>query len=420
MGGTSIPAMIVVIRNGQVLDPEAGVISGEHTVVIEGDRIVSVSDEPHRGSADLDLDAAGRFVLPGLIDAHVHHVFPTMDFARLVRMSMTELSIGMAQAAAATLERGFTTVRDTGGPIAGLVTAIERGMTPGPRIARAGRVISQTGGHGDFRPASDVEVPSCGCQIHTDRLGLAQIADGPDACRKAARFELREGSDFLKIMSSGGVASPSDPFDAVQYTAEEIRAITIETDHRHTYVTSHAYTPEAIRLAVDNGVRCIEHGNMIDPPTARRLAEVGATMVPTLVTYQAMEEMGAKAGLPEVNLAKNRGVFAAGQRSIEIAREAGVELGLGTDLLGEAMPRQNRELAIRAELEPAADVLRSMYVTNARLCGLEGQIGTITPGAFADLVISEVDPLANLAALAEPDATLTTILKGGTPVRLGH
>jgi imidazolonepropionase-like amidohydrolase len=412
--------MLIAIRNGNVLDPRAGTIIGERTVVIEGDRIVAVTDEPHRGATDLDLDldAGGRFVLPGLIDAHVHHIFPTMDFARLMRMSTTELSIGMAQAAEATLHRGFTTVRDTGGAIAGLVAAIERGMTPGPRIARAGRILSQTGGHGDFRAASHLEVPTCGCQIHTDTHGNAHIADGVEACRKAARFELREGSDFLKIMSSGGVASPSDPFDAVQYTAEEIRAITVEAEHRDTYVTSHAYTPEAILLAVDSGVRCIEHGNMIDAPTAVHLAALEVTMVPTLVTYQAMDELGAKVGLPEVNLAKNRGVFNAGQRSIEIAKEAGVELGLGTDLLGEAMDRQNRELAIRAELEPAVDVLRSMYVTNARLCGLEDQIGVIAPGAYADVVISEVDPIADLAGLAEPDANLSTIIKGGEPVRL--
>lgn len=409
--------MITVIRNGNVLDPVAGELIGERSVVIDGDRIVEVSESDYTGSAELDIDAAGRFVMPGFVDAHVHHTFPTMDFARLARMSMTELSIGMAQAAEAMLHRGFTTVRDTGGAIAGLVAAIANGMTPGPRIVRAGRVISQTGGHGDFRAASAVELPTCGCQLHTDHHGNAQIADGPDACRKAARFELREGADFLKIMSSGGVASPSDPFDVVQYTAEEISAITIEADHRRTYVTSHAYTPEAITLAVDAGVRCIEHGNLLDAPTAEHLARLGVTMVPTLVTYRAMEELGPKVGLPEVNLAKNRGVFAAGQRSIELARAAGVELGLGTDLLGEAQPRQNEEIAIRAELEPAVDVLRSMYVTNVRLCGLEGEIGTIAPGAFADVVVSEVDPIEDIQGLAEPDANLSLIMKGGVLLR---
>ncbi|MEM9135004.1 MAG: amidohydrolase family protein [Actinomycetota bacterium] len=408
--------MVLVIRNGNVVDPQAGEVVGERTVVVDGDVIAEVTTEPFRGEADIEIDARGRFVLPGFIDAHVHHTFPTMDFARLSRLSMTELSIAMAQCSEAMLRRGFTTVRDTGGAIAGLVAAVESGMTIGPRIVRAGRIISQTGGHGDFRAASAVDLPTCGCELHTDHHGNAHIADGPDACRKATRHELREGSDFIKIMSSGGVASPTDPFDAVQYTPEEIRAVTTETDHRHTYTTSHAYTPEAITMAVEAGVRCIEHGNMLDPATGAVMAEHGAVMVPTLVTYRAMEELGEKAGLPEVSLAKNRGVFAAGQRSIEVAKAAGVELGFGTDLLGEAQPLQNREFAIRAELEPAADVLRSMYVTNARLCGLEGRIGTVSVGAYADLVVVDADPVADLAALADVDAVLTDVISRGLPV----
>lgn len=410
--------MIVVIVNGNIFDPVAGEIVGERNIVIENDRIVDIVEGAGSQSADLQIDAAGGFVMPGFIDGHVHHTFPTMDFARLVRMSSTELAIGMAHSAKAELERGFTTVRDTGGAIAGLVAAVRNGMTPGPRIARAGRVISQTGGHGDFRPAADVDFPSCGCQLHTDHHGNAHIADGPDACRKAARHELREGSDFLKIMSSGGVASPSDPFDSIQYTGSEIEAVTTEAEHRHTYVTSHAYTPVAIRLAVDNGVRCIEHGNMLDEATADHLAALGVVVVPTLVTYKAMQELGAKVGLPAANLQKNTGVFEAGQRAVEVARAAGVELGFGTDLLGEAMSWENQEFAIRADLEPATDVLRSMYLTNARLCGMEGEIGTVTVGAFADLVISDADPIENLRALAEPDATLSLIMKAGLPVRL--
>ncbi len=408
--------MVLVIRNGNVLDPVAGELVGERTVVIDGEVIAEVTDEPFRGAVDVEIDARGQTVMPGFVDAHVHHTFPTMDFARLTRMSLTEVSIAMAQCSRAMLQRGFTTVRDTGGAIAGLVAAVERGMTPGPRIVRAGRVLSQTGGHGDFRTASAVELPTCGCQLHTDHHGNAHIADGPDACRKAARHELREGSDFLKIMSSGGVASPADPFDAVQYTPEEVRAITTETDHRHTYTTSHAYTPEAITMAVEAGVRCIEHGNMLDAPTAALMADLGAVLVPTLVTHRAMDELGAKVGLPETNLAKNRGVFEAGQRAVETARAAGVQLGLGTDLLGEAQPRQNHEFAIRAELEPAADVLRSMYVTNVKLCRLEGRIGRVAPGLLADVVVVDADPLTELSALAEPDAVVSTIISRGVPV----
>lgn len=405
--------MRTAIVNGTLLDTETMTLVGERHLVIEGDTIVSVDESAPDVTAgvgfDRVLDARGRFVLPGFVDAHVHHVITTMDFHRLARLSATEKAIGAARLAEATVLRGFTTVRDTGGDVTGLVRAIASGLCEGPRIIRAGRAISQTGGHGDFDIAEEATI--CACQVYSN--DLSHVADGPDAVRKAVRTELRAGSDFIKIMSSGGVASPSDPFDAIQYTAEEVRAATVETDHRHTYATSHAYQPDAISLAIENGVRCIEHGNLIDAAIAERMAELGVTMVPTLVTYAAMQELGAKAGMPERNLAKNAGVFEYGQRSIEIARAAGVQLGFGTDLLGEAQPWQNREFAIRAELEPAADVLRSMYQVNVRLCHLEGKVGRLAPGMAADVVVSEVDPLANLAGLADPDVALAAVVARG-------
>ncbi len=410
--------MITTILNGTLLDTTRMELVGDRHITLEDDRIVDVDEARPTVEADRVVEANGRFVLPGFIDAHVHHVITTMDFARLARMTPTELALGMGRLAEATVRRGFTTVRDTGGDTAGLVNAIGSGLCEGPRIVRSGRVLSQTGGHGDL--ASAPEGPMCACQIHTSEL--SHVADGPDAVRRAVRTELRAGSQFIKIMTSGGVASPSDPFDCVQYTSEEIRAATIETDHRHTYTTSHAYQPEAISLAIENGVRCIEHGNLVDSTTADRMAQLGVTMVPTLVTYKAMAEIGVKAGLPQLNADKNEGVFEAGQSSIEVAKRAGVELGFGTDLLGEAQPWQNQEFAIRASLEPAADVLRSMYVVNARLCGMEGEIGTVAPGTAADVVITEVDPLADLAGLAEPDANIEMVICRGEVIvdRMAH
>lgn len=406
--------MIITIVNGELLDTQTMTVVGTRHITLEGDTIVDVSETLPSVSSDCQIDARGRFVLPGFIDAHVHHVITTMNFARLSLLSTTELALGMARLAEATLLRGFTTVRDTGGDVGGLIRAIDTGLCDGPRIIRAGRTISQTGGHGDFEPnatAADAGEGLCACHIHSNNL--SHVADGADAVRKAVRAELKAGSDFIKIMSSGGVASPTDPFDAVQYTPEEVRAATLETDHRHTYTTAHAYQPAAISQAIENGVKCIEHGNLINPEIAARMAELDVTMVPTLVTYKAMSEMGAKAGIPQRNLDKNEGVFEHGRNSIAIAKAAGVTLGFGTDLLGEAQPWQNREFAIRAELEPAVDVLRSMYLTNARLCHLEGQIGVVRPGASADVVVSEVNPLDNLSALADPDAVLHTVVARG-------
>ncbi len=400
--------VITTIINGTMLDTETMTMVGERHLTLEGDRIAEVGESLPTVSADRVIDARGQYVLPGFIDGHVHHVITTMNFNRLRRLSETERALGMARLSEATVMRGFTTVRDTGGDVVGLIRAIETGLCDGPRIVRSGRAISQTGGHGDFDGDG---VSDCACRIHSNYLG--HVADGPDAVRKAVRTELRSGSDFIKIMSSGGVASPTDPFDAIQYTAEEVRAATIETDHRHTYTTAHAYQPDAISLAIENGVRCIEHGNLIDAEIATRMAELGVTMVPTLVTYAAMAEMGAKSGMPERNLTKNQGVFEQGQHSIEVAKAAGVKLGFGTDLLGEAQPWQNREFAIRAALEPAADVLASMYRVNADLCGMAGSIGVLATGALADVVVTSVDPLTNLAALADPEESLSAIVSRG-------
>jgi len=406
--------MIVTVSQGTVLDTATMELVENQTVVIEADRIVDVVDGRSNVDADVDIDAAGQFVLPGFIDGHFHHWIVTMDFARLTKMTAEERGINMGRLAEGTVRRGFTTIRDAGGDNRGLMYAIASGVVRGPRIVQAGRILSQTGGHGDSRPGV-VAPAECGCQMFADHAGF--VVDGVDACRKAARHALRDGSNFIKIMTSGGVSSPTDPFDSVQFTAEEIRAITVETDHRHTYTTSHAYLPDSIQLAINNGVQCIEHGNGLDKATAERMVELGARMVPTLVAYKALNEIGPKVGFPEKMLAKNNGVFEMGQNSIEIAKTAGVELGFGTDLLGEAHHLQNLEFAIRANLEPAADVLRSMYVTNVKLCKMEGEIGTVTPGAYADLVVSRVNPLQDLAGLSEPDANLSQIIAAGEPVR---
>jgi len=405
--------MRTVVRNGVVYEPLAGKHLGERTVVIEDGTIVEVVEGKWSGEVDVDLDARGRHVLPGFVDGHVHLSIHTMDFRRASREWDFERALAVAALSEATVRRGFTTVRDTGGDLRGLKQSIRRNLCGGPRIVSAGHMLSQTGGHGDLR-GSVVDPPECGCQIITSPY--AHVADGPSAVRKAARQSLRDGSDFIKIHTSGGVASPSDPLDSVQYTAEEVSTIVTEAEHRHTYVTAHAYSPESMRLAADNGVACLEHGNLVDAATASHLAGLGTTVVPTLVTYWAFRDHAEKFGFPERNQAKNDGLFEQGRAAIGLFRDAGVDLGFGTDLLGEAQPYQNQEFAIRAELEPAVDVLRSMYVTNVRLCDLVGKIGTVSPGAHGDLVVTDVDPLEDLAALADPEAALAAVVQGGRPI----
>lgn len=401
--------MRTVVTNGVVLDTATMSMVGERDVVIDDGVVVDVPDR-YEGDADVRVDASGRFVLPGLIDGHVHFRLATMDFRKLASLTEVEFGIRMATLARETLERGFTTVRDLGGDVTGLVRAIASGAATGPRIVRAGRMLTQTGGHGDVE-GGHRDVPECGCSMRSTVFGI--VADGPDAVRKAARHNLREGSDFLKVHVSGGVASPSDPLESLQYTSEELEVAVTEARHRDTYVAAHAYTPESIEQAVGAGVHTIEHGNLLDERSAALMASEGAVLVPTLVTYHAMNRMGPQLGLPEKNREKNTTIYEAGLASLELARRCGVTMGFGTDLIGETQTMQNEELAIRREVVPAAEILHSMWVTTARLCGLEGRIGVIAPGAYGDLVISSVDPLADLPAFADAESSIGHVIQTG-------
>lgn len=400
--------MRTVIRHGKVLDVHTMSYSDDVDVVIENGVVVAL--EKNASIADVDVDARGLFVLPGLIDAHVHFRLSTMNFRALEGWSEVEFGITMARLARETIARGFTAVRDLGGEVTGLMNAIRSGATDGPRIVRAGHMISQTGGHGDTA-GGHLDVPTCACSLRSNSFSI--VADGPDAVRKAARHLLRDGSDFLKIHVSGGVASPMDPLESVQYTPGEIEVAVTEASHRGTYVAAHAYSSESIAMAVKNGVHSIEHGNLIDETTALLVADRGAVMVPTLVTYKAMNDHGAALGLPQRNLEKNKVIFESGLKSVETAVAAGVTLGFGTDLIGEQQRFQNDELLIRSNVQPVIDVLRSMWLVNAELLRMKGRVGEITPGAFGDVILSRVDPLADIGSFVNYESSVMKVIQGG-------
>jgi imidazolonepropionase-like amidohydrolase len=404
--------MGTIIRNGHVLDTITMEFTDSQDVLIEGGFIVEVGRNLS-AKAEVSIDAKGAYVVPGLIDAHVHFRLVTMNFRSMTNWSEVEFGIVMGRLAAETVQRGFTTVRDLGGEVNGLMSAIKHGSIAGPRIVRAGHMLSQTGGHGDTA-GGHLDVPTCACSLRSDSFSI--VADGPDAVRKAARHMLRDGSDFLKIHVSGGVASPTDPLDSIQYSPEEIAAAVMEAKHRGTYVAAHAYSAEAITMAVENGVHSIEHANLLDAPTAELMASKGAVMVPTLVTYAAMNEVGRHLGLPAANLSKNTVVFEAGLRSLELAADAGITMGLGTDLIGETQSYQNRELALRAEVQSARDILRSMWVVNAELCRMTGKIGVVAPGAHGDIVISKVNPLENIVKFANHEEAFSHVVQAGNVV----
>jgi imidazolonepropionase-like amidohydrolase len=309
------------------------------------------------------------------------------------------------------LRRGFTTVRDAGGLDAGISSALDRGLIKGPRVFRSGRVISQTGGHGDLEPASH-HPQLCACAIRT--TAFSHIADGADAVRRAVREELKAGAHHIKIMAGGGVATPYAPIDMVQYTADEMRAAAEEASARRTYVSAHAYIPESIARAATAGVRTIEHGNLIDEAAARVMAERGAYLVPTLVTYDQIAELGKSLKFPEESLRKLGDVLDRGLEAVDIALRAGVKVGFGTDLLGETHPAQSKEFLLRAKAQNNADVLRAATIVNAEIVQQPGKLGVLAPGAFADLLLVDGNPLDDLAVLTGQGERLALIMRGGT------
>ncbi len=390
------------------LDPEPR--EGMH-VRVEDQRIVEVSDRPIGNGGAETIELAGRTLMPGLIDAHFHAIAADPDIAKLASMPRSLMHQFARRFLEAALMRGFTTVRDAGGADYGLAMAVEHGLIRGPRLFYAGRALTQTGGHGDFRTLEDETALFCPCCQAGS--GLERIADGVAEVRRAAREELRRGATQIKIMASGGVASPRDPVWNLQYSEEEIRAIVWEAESWRTYVMAHAYTPEAIRRSVAFGVRSIEHGNLIDAETAQFCAERGAYVVPTLATYEALGRFGGEMGFPEVSLQKLKVVADAGLDSLEILKGAGVKMGLGTDLLGEMHAHQSSEFTIRAQVLPPHEILMSATSVNAEIMNRSEELGRVAPGALADLIVVEGNPLEDVALLDGQGENIPLVMKDG-------
>ena len=398
----------VILENCAILDGTSRERREGHHVLVEESRIREVADRPLKSASAEILDLRGRTLMPGLIDAHVHVMAVDSTLARLAERPHSLLAFEAGRVLAGMLERGFTTVRDAGGADGGLAEAIDKGLVRGPRLFPSGFALSQTGGHGDLRPRS---VTACACCALGS--GLTRIADGVSECRRAARDELRKGATQLKIMASGGVASPYDPIANLQYSEEEVRAIVEEARHWHTYVLAHAYTPEAISRSVEFGVRSIEHANLIDRKTAERVAAAGAYVVPTLVTFDALHRDGRALGFPEASLEKLKEVREAGLASLEILERARVKIGFGTDLLGAMHRYEGREFVLRAEAMAAFDIIRSATIVNAEILNRAGELGVVAPGARADLIALDGDPLADISLLDGEGEHLAMVMKDG-------
>jgi imidazolonepropionase-like amidohydrolase len=403
----------IVFRNARVFDGESAELIEGKDVVVAGGVIEDVTSAPAAGDAEI-VDCGGRVLMPGLIDAHVHVYAAGLNITRLAQQPVSYLAHFAAVFLHSCLDRGFTTVRDVGGADVGLASAIREGLLTGvPRLFYGGRVISQTGGHGDFRPGDHAldQMVCCGCGFHSDPVAV--IADGADAVRRAVREELRRGASHIKIMASGGVASPTDPLERCQYSDEEIRAAVDEAERVGKYVAAHCHPAIAVRRAAELGVRSIEHCTLVDREAADLMAERGAFAVPTMATIDALADEGEELGLPAASVEKLKGLRDAAFRSLGILKAAGVKMGLGTDLLGAQHVRQSTEFTLRAQVLPAIDVLRSACAVNAELLRQDGRLGCVRSGAAADLVVVDGNPLEDIALLAQGGERMAVIMKEG-------
>ncbi len=403
----------ILFQSANVLDVESLQLKTAQDVWVQNGLIKSVM--PHQAGATVPagtqvIQAQGKTLMPGLIDCHVHVIAAHLNLNITANQPNVFATLRALPIMKGMLMRGFTTVRDAGGGDWNLAEATRTDMVEGPRIFAAGRALSQTGGHGDGRPRSDVIEP-CGC---SSRVGaLARVVDGVDNVRLAVREEIMKGANQIKIMASGGVASPNDPIHFLGYSEGEIRAIVDEAEHAGTYVMAHAYTPKSIYRAVDFGVRSIEHGNLIDVSTAQFMADKQAYMVPTLITYEALANEGASLGLPAVSVAKIETVRSQGQKALEILAKAGVKMALGTDLLGESHRHQSEELRIRADILGNGAALQQATLNAAELINMSGQLGVVKAGAIADLLLVDGNPLADMSCLLGQGEHIQAIMKDG-------
>lgn len=377
-------------------------------VLIEGDRVKEAG-----GGIDVPRDAeviplGGRYVLPGLIDSHLHLCSNgDPDIMKMVQVPMGMLQLYGYRNALMDLEAGFTTVRDMGAPYGfalALRLAVNQGLVKGPRILAPGKVISMTGGHADFYLPSGFSFE-----------GMSRIADGVPDCHKAAREQLRDGADFVKICSSGGVMSPADPVDTPQFSRDEIAAIVYEAGCHGRYVASHAHGATGIKNAVETGVRTIEHGSLVDDEAVRMMKERGCFHVPTLVAGWNIVEHGVEGGIPEYAVEKAKAIaYEVGKNTMRSHR-GGVKVAAGTDA-GTPFNRHGgnaQEIIhlVEAGLKPAEALMAATRVASECI-GMADRVGTLEPGKLADLIVVEGDPLKDVKVLGDK-ANIRLVVKGG-------
>ena len=416
VGGTA-----TLFQNVRIFDGKSPVLSAPSNVLVRGNTIERISANPIAVDTNAKvrvIAANGRVLMPGLIDAHWHAFMAATSLQLLITSPPSYLHLLAARQAEATLMRGFTAVRDCGGPVFGLKRAIDEGVTIGPRIYPSGAFISQTSGHGDLRFHFELPRRTGGPPSYSEKEGIAAIADSPDEVRLRAREQLRQGASQIKIMGGGGVASPNNPIESVQYTEAEIRAAVEAADNWGTYVTVHAYTSPAIRQAVAAGVKCIEHGHLIDEPTAKLLADKGIWWSLQPFIY----DQARLAVLDPVSQKKVLEVWTGTDNAYSLAKKYKIKTAFGTDILfdAESASRQGTYLTRLLRWYTPAEALKMATADNGELMALcgninpyPGKLGVVEEGALADLLLVDGNPLESLRLVEEPDRNFLVIMKDG-------
>lgn len=406
--------------NRNLLIDDVVVFDGEHhvpderrCVVVTDGRISDVRPTGAPGETsrpDVEIiQGEGMTLMPGLIDAHFHCNSPFLDVSSADALAPSHLAHYAGRHLEDVLRRGFTTVRDAGGADRGLVRAIEDGLIDAPRLLISGKALSQTGGHGDLRRGVSI----CGCEGY--RGSISCVVDGPEGIRRAVREELRQGAQQIKIFTSGGMLSPTDPVWMDQFTDDEIRAAVEEAARWRTYVMAHSLTANSARRCAQLGVRSIEHGFGIDAPTARLVADSGCYVTATLCIVHSLLDEDIQ--VPEASREKLRRFGDDVFEAVRHCHDAGIKVGLGTDLLGRLHGREAQELVLREKVSGALETLRSATSVNAELLNMKGEIGTVRRGAIADLLLVKGDPVRDISLLTRPDETMLLVIKDGRIVR---
>ncbi len=417
------PASVTLFQNVKIFDGKSAALSAPMHVLVRGNKIEKISAEaiPTDRRADTKIiEGGGRTLMPGLIDAHVHTMMESISLSAGLTSDISYVTLVAARASANQLLRGFTTVRDVGGAAFSLKAAIDQGLHDGPRIYPAGATISQTGGHGDFRMPNEVPEDTVAPLTYMEKTGMTMIADGADEVLKRVREQLRNGATQIKLMAGGGVSSSYDPLDVTQYTSAEFAAAVSAAENWGTYVTVHAYTPKAIRTAVEAGVKCLEHGQMIDEDTAKFIAEKGVWW--SLQPF--MEDPDAPSAFAEgsPNRIKQQQMFAGTDAAYQLAKKYKIKTAFGTDMLFSPANAgtQGKQLTRLKKWYTPAEILIMATSTNAELLTMSGprnpypgKLGVVEEGAYADLILVNGNPLENLDLVANPDANFTVIMKDG-------